>query len=69
MNICSNNHDEVCYEGRNCPTCDALVELENTQKELENAKRGVMKDARLSQILQEQKEIEKLQMDLGTPNH
>jgi hypothetical protein len=24
MNICSNNHDEVCYEGRICPCCELL---------------------------------------------
>lgn len=22
MNLCSDKHDEVCYEGRTCPVCD-----------------------------------------------
>ena len=21
MNLCSDDHDEVCYEGRHCPAC------------------------------------------------
>jgi hypothetical protein len=21
MNLCNNDHDEVCYEGRHCPVC------------------------------------------------
>lgn len=21
MNLCEDDHDEVCYEGRNCPAC------------------------------------------------
>ena len=24
MKICSAWHDEVCYDGRNCPVCDAI---------------------------------------------
>lgn len=49
MNICESNHDEVCYEGRQCPACavaddlngdisrlqDKQSELENTISELE----------------------------------
>jgi hypothetical protein len=22
MNLCSDGHEEVCYEGRNCPACE-----------------------------------------------
>jgi hypothetical protein len=22
MNLCSEGHDEVCYEGNNCPACE-----------------------------------------------
>lgn len=22
MNICAEQHDEVCYDGRSCPVCD-----------------------------------------------
>lgn len=24
MNLCSDNHQEICYEGRICPLCTAL---------------------------------------------
>ena len=27
MNLCSNGHDEVCYEGRYCPACGLKNEL------------------------------------------
>ena len=38
MTLCSYNHEEVCYEGRNCPVCeqlDAVKELEKTIEGLE----------------------------------
>jgi hypothetical protein len=45
MDLCSNGHDEVCYEGRNCPAClikedrgyleDDLIKLETKIRELE----------------------------------
>lgn len=29
MNLCNENgHGEVCYEGRQCPACDRIDELE-----------------------------------------
>lgn len=39
MNLCSNGHDEVCYEGRNCPACalcDQIKTLEDEIEDLEN---------------------------------
>jgi len=24
MNLCSDNHEEVCFEGRTCPCCDII---------------------------------------------
>ncbi len=24
MNLCSDNHDEVCFEGRGCPCCEEI---------------------------------------------
>jgi hypothetical protein len=52
MNLCDNNHDEVCYEGRHCPACavaddlnkdisrleDKIIDLENQIKDLEEAR-------------------------------
>jgi hypothetical protein len=39
MNLCSDNHDEVCYEGRKCPVCDMREDLQGSiddlQKEIE----------------------------------
>jgi len=34
MYLCSDGHEEVCFEGRDCPVCEAMEELEATQKEL-----------------------------------
>lgn len=28
MRLCDDGHDEVCYEGRECPVCVALGEVE-----------------------------------------
>mgnify|MGYP001436807725 CR=1 FL=1 len=33
MNLCNDHHEEVCYECRNCPACDAREEVELHQKE------------------------------------
>lgn len=35
MNLCSNNHDEVCYETRHCPACALHDEQSNLEKEIE----------------------------------
>lgn len=28
MNLCSDGHEEVCYEGRRCPACEIASEKE-----------------------------------------
>jgi len=42
MNLCSNGHDEICYEGHSCPVCELITDntskiesLEGQVKELE----------------------------------
>ena len=35
MELCSNNHEEVCYEGRVCPVCDMRDDLQGNIDELE----------------------------------
>lgn len=35
MNLCSEDHDEICYEGRICPLCDALEDADITQEEMQ----------------------------------
>lgn len=34
MNLCSKNHDEVCFEGRVCPACELVTQLADLQQEL-----------------------------------
>jgi len=34
MDLCSDNHDEVCYEGRTCPVCSLRDELDNEIEQL-----------------------------------
>lgn len=38
MTLCSDDHDEVCFEGRNCPACQAISEKSDAEKERDNAK-------------------------------
>lgn len=37
MELCSNGHEEVCYECRNCPVCEKIDEI----KDLENSIAGL----------------------------
>lgn len=40
MNICYRNHEEICFEVRDCPLCKAQKEIEtlnNTILDLEDA--------------------------------
>ena len=34
MNLCSDGHEEVCYEGRRCPACDLKADLEAVEEDL-----------------------------------
>lgn len=36
MNLCSNNHDEICFEGRKCPLCEKIDEHNREVESLEN---------------------------------
>lgn len=36
MNLCSDDHDEVCYEGRDCPACEVKKEAERNVRNLED---------------------------------
>lgn len=35
MNICANNHDEIVFEGKLCPLCEALADIEALEKEID----------------------------------
>jgi len=42
MNLCSEKHDEVCFEGRDCPVCEMIndmeAEVEALKEELKETK-------------------------------
>jgi hypothetical protein len=47
MNLCSNDHEEVCYEGHKCPACEmrdrrdeAITERDDLAKLLDIANDG-----------------------------
>lgn len=35
MTICDNGHDEICFEGGNCPACELIDEINTLKKDLE----------------------------------
>jgi len=35
MNLCSDGHEEICYEGRGCPLCSVIKENKEKEKELD----------------------------------
>lgn len=34
MNLCSDKHDEICYENEPCPICELKIENNNLEEEL-----------------------------------
>lgn len=40
MNLCSDGHDEVCYETKKCPCCEWVGEVEDLRAELETLAQG-----------------------------
>jgi len=39
MDICSSGHDEICFEGRKCPLCELIKEIEDLQAIIDSEKR------------------------------
>jgi hypothetical protein len=37
MNICDDNHEEVCYEGRDCPLCESIKKFDHATEQLNAA--------------------------------
>jgi len=35
MRLCSNGHDEVCFETSDCPMCEKDKEIDRLEKEIE----------------------------------
>ena len=63
MNLCSDHHEEVCYETRTCPACDAIQEKQNDidsrDTEIKDLK-GQMEDTD-NQIIELQDQIKELE--------
>lgn len=36
MNLCSDRHDEIVFEGRDCPLCNSIVENEGLMRNIED---------------------------------
>jgi hypothetical protein len=36
MNLCANKHEEICYEGRECPVCSLREEMQEDIDDLLN---------------------------------
>lgn len=36
MNLCSEGHEEVCFEGRDCPVCEAIETADSLQSDLDS---------------------------------
>lgn len=41
MNLCSDGHDEVCYEGRDCPCCELIKTNSDLEDEIYDLKKEV----------------------------
>jgi len=61
MELCSENHDEIVYEGRNCPACEIRIELEDQLKEVRAEAKQDLENA----LEDAQKELERVQEELN----
>jgi hypothetical protein len=53
MQMCSFNHDEICFEVRKCPLCEANTRIEDLQEQLEQANIQIERlDEKLDQALE-----------------
>lgn len=61
MNLCSDNHPEVCYEQKNCPACElaeSIKTLEQEKKTLEDEKTTL--EEKIEELTTENQEIRDL---------
>lgn len=42
MNLCSSKHEEVCYDGKDCPVCEAQEDTATAKSEIEDLKDKIM---------------------------
>jgi len=43
MNLCSDGHEEVCYEGKFCPACVLLITIGDLGDEIDELKEEIEK--------------------------
>ncbi len=56
MNLCSDNHEEVCFEGRKCPACEIAAEKDRELERIGNANNDLCDEIHeLKQQLEESK--------------
>lgn len=41
MNLCSDDHEECCYEGRLCPTCEKQKEINDLKEAVSDLRQEV----------------------------
>ena len=43
MNLCSSNHDEICYDQKHCPLCEKIEENDDLENDLRKANDEISK--------------------------
>lgn len=38
MKLCEESHDLICYDGRSCPLCEAIQNLDNAESNIDELK-------------------------------
>lgn len=41
LNICSEKHEEICYEGRKCPVCNLVEKIDLLEDEITDLMRQI----------------------------
>lgn len=42
MNLCESGHQEVCFEGKTCPVCQILKDMEKPDARIEELKQEIL---------------------------
>jgi transcription initiation factor IIE alpha subunit len=41
MYLCNDNHEEICYAGRNCPVCEKIKEISDLEDKINELKERI----------------------------
>lgn len=44
MNLCADNHEEICFDGRDCPACSIVKEVAYLQDKIQELEELLDKD-------------------------